>query len=283
MQVSGTTKILGIIGNPVGHSLSPIMHNAAIAAMGLNYIYVPFPVEIQELATAIKGLEAIASVSGFNLTIPHKQEIMPLLNEITDVARAVGAVNTVKRGDRGWIGTNTDVHGFLVPLQVMERDWQHLPAIILGSGGAAKAAVAGCFELGCPVVHVIGRDELKLKEFHLTMTRQLRVHGLRVHTWSQLDNLLPLAGLVINTTPIGMGTDSSSPVNSQQLGLMPKGAIAYDLIYTPRPTKFLQLAQALGLTPLDGLTMLLHQGAIALEFWTGHPAPISVMAEALGL
>jgi len=287
MKVLGTTKILGIIGNPVSHSLSPVMHNAAIASMGLDYVYVPFSVNITDLATAVHGLGAIATVVGFNLTIPHKQEIMPLLDQITDVARAVGAVNTVKRVDSGWIGTNTDVHGFLVPLKELDRDWQNIPAVVLGSGGAAKAAVAGCFELGCPVVHVVGRDVLKLKEFHRTMTGQLKTHGLRVHTWSNVDPLLAVAGLVINTTPIGMGTDLGSnfgsPLTLPQINLMPQRAIAYDLIYTPRPTQFLKMAMAQGLVAIDGLKMLLHQGAIALEFWTGKPAPIAVMAEALGL
>ncbi len=287
MKVLGTTKILGIIGNPVSHSLSPVMHNAAIASMGLDYVYVPFSVNITDLATAVHGLGAIATVVGFNLTIPHKQEIMPLLDQITDVARAVGAVNTVKRVDSGWIGTNTDVHGFLVPLKELDRDWQNIPAVVLGSGGAAKAAVAGCFELGCPVVHVVGRDVLKLKEFHRTMTGQLKTHGLRVHTWSNVDPLLAVAGLVINTTPIGMGTDLGSnfgsPLTLPQINLMPQRAIAYDLIYTPRPTQFLKMAMAQGLVAIDGLKMLLHQGAIALEFWTGKPAPIAVMAKALGL
>jgi len=287
MKVLGTTKILGIIGNPVSHSLSPVMHNAAIASMGLDYVYVPFSVNITDLATAVHGLGAIATVVGFNLTIPHKQEIMPLLDQITDVAKAVGAVNTVKRVDSGWIGTNTDVHGFLVPLKELDRDWQNIPAVVLGSGGAAKAAVAGCFELGCPVVHVVGRDVLKLKEFHRTMTGQLKTHGLRVHTWSNVDPLLAVAGLVINTTPIGMGTDLGSnfgsPLTLPQINLMPQRAIAYDLIYTPRPTQFLKMAMAQGLVAIDGLKMLLHQGAIALEFWTGKPAPIAVMAEALGL
>jgi len=283
MTVVGTTKILGIIGNPVSHSLSPRMHNAAIAYLKLDYVYVPFSVEITELATAVKGLGAIASVVGFNLTIPHKQEIIPLLDQVTEVARAVGAVNTVKRVDGGWIGTNTDVHGFLVPLKALDRDWQNIPALVLGSGGAAKAAVAGCFELGCPVVHVIGRDPLKLKEFHLTMAGQLRTHGLRVHTWANIETLLPVAGLVINSTPIGMGNDLGSPLTLPQINLLPQKAIAYDLIYTPRPTKFLQMAQAQGLIPIDGLEMLLHQGAIALEFWTGKTAPIAIMAEALGL
>jgi len=290
-MILGTTKILGIIGNPVSHSLSPVMHNAAIASMGLDYVYVPFAVEIDKLVTAVKGLEAIASVVGFNLTIPHKQEIIPFLDEITDIAKAVGAVNTVKRSDRGWIGTNTDVHGFLVPLRSIERDWQNIQAVILGSGGAAKAAVVGCFELGCAVVHVIGRDRLKLKEFQQIIADRSEVQSLQIHTWSDLENLLPLTGLVINTTPVGMGSDLGSPLTLQQLGLMPnlgyalgsENAIAYDLIYTPRPTKFLQMAQAQGLIALDGLTMLLHQGAIALEFWTGQAAPIAVMAEALGL
>jgi shikimate dehydrogenase len=280
-RILGTTKILGVMGFPVSHSLSPVMHNAAIAAMGLDYVYVPLPIAVEDLPTAIAGLKAIQSVQGFNLTIPHKVEVMPLLDEVLPIAKAVGAVNTVKRvGDR-WIGTNTDVAGFLNPLKQINCDWQNTPALILGSGGAAKAVVAACLELGCPVIHVVGRDPKKMKKFHGAMTSQLHDYNLRVHPWASIPHLLEIAGIVINATPIGMASDPNTPISEAEMQILPDHAIAYDLIYTPRPTKFLQIAAARGLKAIDGLEMLINQGAIGLEFWLDQPVPIEIMRQAL--
>lgn len=279
--VSGTTKILGVMGFPVSHSLSPVMHNAAIAAMQLDYVYVPLPIPVEDLGAAIAGLRAVKSLHGFNLTIPHKIEVIPLLDEILPIAKSVGAVNTVKRIDDRLVGTNTDVAGFLEPLQKIEINWAETPALILGCGGAAKAVLAACLELGCPMIHVVGRDPKKLKKFHGNMTSQLRDYNLRVHPWTSLPHLLEIAGLVINATPIGMGSDPHTPINEAEMSLLPSQAIAYDLIYTPRPTRFLQLAAARGLTAIDGLEMLIHQGAIALEFWLDRPVPIEIMRQAL--
>ena len=280
-SILGTTKILGVMGFPVSHSLSPVMHNAAIAAMGLDYVYVPLPIPVEDLPAAIAGLKAIRSVQGFNLTIPHKVEVIPLLDEVLPIAKAVGAVNTVKRvGDR-WIGTNTDVAGFLSPLKQLNCDWGNSPAVILGSGGAAKAVVAACLELGCPVIHVVGRDPRKMKKFHGAMTSQLRDYNLRVHPWTSIPHLLEVAGIIINATPIGMASDPNTPISEAEMNLLPDHAIAYDLIYTPRPTKFLQIAAARGLKAIDGLEMLINQGAIGLEFWLDQPVPIEIMRQAL--
>jgi shikimate dehydrogenase len=280
-SILGTTKILGVMGFPVSHSLSPVMHNAAIAAMGLDYVYVPFPIPVEDLPAAITGLKAIQSVQGFNLTIPHKVEVIPLLDEVLPIAKAVGAVNTVKRvGDR-WVGTNTDVAGFLSPLKQLNCDWGNSPAVILGSGGAAKAVVAACLELGCPVIHVVGRDSKKMKKFHGAMTSQLHDYNLRVHPWTSIPHLLEVAGIVINATPIGMASDPNTPISEAEMDLLPDQAIAYDLIYTPRPTKFLQIAAARGLKAIDGLEMLINQGAIGLEFWLDQPVPIEIMRQAL--
>ena len=281
-SVLGTTKILGVIGFPVSHSLSPIMHNAAIAAMGLDYVYVPLPIDVNDLPAAIAGLKAIQSVQGFNLTIPHKVEVIPLLDEVLPIAKSVGAVNTVKRiGDR-WVGTNTDVAGFLEPLQQLDYDdWTQRPAVILGSGGAAKAVVAACLKLGCPVIHVVGRDPKKMKKFHGVMTNQLQDYNLRVHPWASIPQLLEVAGIIINATPIGMSNDPNTPISEVEMELLPSHAIAYDLIYTPRPTKFLQIAAARGLKAIDGLEMLINQGAIGLEWWLEQPVPIEIMRQAL--
>jgi len=280
-MLKGTTQILGIIGDPVTYSLSPVMHNAAFAELGVDYAYLPFRIAEADLVQAVQGLGAIANVWGFNVTIPHKEAILPLLAEVTDIARAVGAVNTVKRRGEGWLGTNTDVAGFLAPLQSLQRDWSQTPVLVLGSGGAAKAVVAGCLQLGCPIIHAIGRDHRKMRRFHSQMTAQLRDFNLRVHTWQSVANILEVVGLVVNATPLGMASQPESPLSLEQIKLLPQGGIAYDLIYTPRPTQFLQLAQQAGYEVIDGLEMLLYQGCAALEFWLESPAPTDTMRHAL--
>jgi len=275
-RITATTKLLGVIGYPIAHSLSPIMHNAAIAHLKADYVYLPFPVQPETLEQAIAGFAAI-DIQGFNVTIPHKQAVMPFLSEISDIAQAVGAVNTVYRTEQGWGGTNTDVAGFLAPLQSQQQQWNQTTAIVLGNGGAARAVVAGCAQLGCAQVQVVGRDRHKLEAFHRSWVNSLSV-PLSVHLWEDLPHLLPQANLLVNTTPIGMYAHSdASPLTLDELKRLKAGAIAYDLIYTPRPTQFLQLAEKQGAIALDGLEMLIQQGAAALQIWLGQPAPIETM------
>lgn len=275
-RITATTKLLGVIGYPIAHSLSPIMHNAAIAHLKADYVYLPFPVQPENLEQAIAGFAAI-EIQGFNVTIPHKQAVMPFLSEISEIAQAVGAVNTVYRTEQGWSGTNTDVAGFLAPLQSQHQQWNQTTAVVLGNGGAARAVVAGCAQLGCAQVQVVGRDRHKLEAFHRSWVNSLSV-PLSVHLWEDLSHLLPQANLLVNTTPIGMHAHSdASPLTLDELKRLQAGAIAYDLIYTPRPTKFLQLAEKQGAIALDGLEMLIQQGAAALQIWLGQPAPVEVM------
>ncbi len=279
--ITGKTKLLGIIGDPVEHSLSPVMQNAAIEHLGVDYIYVPFPVKPENLATALHGFATIG-VMGFNATIPHKQAIIPLLSEITTNAQLVGAVNTVWRTETGWKGTNTDVIGFLAPLKPLKRPWNILKPIILGNGGAARAVVVGLAELGCPEIAVVGRDQGKLEQFKQSWHNSELKASVTVHSWDELSGLVSESQLIVNTTPIGMfpHTDNS-PVDSHIWEKFPENAIAYDLIYNPSPTKFLKDAQQQGLKIIDGLDMLVYQGAAALEIWVQKPAPGEVMSQAL--
>ncbi|MBD2120027.1 shikimate dehydrogenase [Trichocoleus sp. FACHB-262] len=279
--ITGTTKLLGVIGDPIKHSLSPVMHNAAIAALGLDYVYVALPVAPSDLATAIAGFAAI-DLRGFSITIPHKQAIIPLLNQVSDVAQAIGAVNTVWCTEQGWSGTNTDVIGFLAPLKTYDRDWSQTTAVILGNGGAARAVVAGCAQLGCAAVKVVGRDRQKLAAFQQSWVNSPIPVELSIHTWEELPSLLPDAGLLVNSTPIGMHPhDQASPLEDAIATQIAQGAIAYDLIYTPSPTRFLRQAQQQGAIAIDGLEMLVQQGAAALELWVGQSAPVEVMRQAL--
>lgn len=280
-MITGKTKLLGVIGHPVEHSLSPVMHNAAIAHLGLDYVYLPLPVRPEDLEVAIKGFAAIG-LTGFNITIPHKQAILPFLVEVSEMAEAVGAVNTVWRTDDGWAGTNTDVEGFLAPLLALKQNWIYTSAVILGSGGAARAVVAGCAQIGCAEIHVIGRNDVKLEEFFNSwVTSSLKVK-LHVHPWEKLPNLIAQADLLVNTTPVGMYPHvGQSPLRAAEMAQLTPGAIAYDLIYTPSPTLFLQQAQQQGAIAIDGLEMLVQQGAAALKIWLQQPVPVNIMRQAL--
>jgi len=281
--ITGTTKLLGVIGHPVKHSLSPVMHNAALNHLGLDYVYIPLPVEPQNLQIAIQGFTTI-DVVGFNVTIPHKQAILPLLSEIEPIAKSVGAVNTVSRKNNKWIGTNTDVEGFLAPLQTTpNQDWTEKVAVILGNGGAARAVVAGCTQLGFAEIHVVGRNMQNLQQFRNSWGNSPLTVNLYVHTWDSLPKLIPQANLLVNTTPIGMHPYiEESPLSAAEMAQIPPGAIAYDLIYTPNPTKFLQQAQPAGAIAIDGLEMLVQQGAAALKIWLEQQTvPVEVMRQVL--
>ncbi|AFY46570.1 shikimate 5-dehydrogenase [Nostoc sp. PCC 7524] len=282
-MITGTTKLLGVIGHPVEHSLSPVMHNAAIAQLGLDYIYLPFPIKPENLEVAIAGLAAI-DVVGFSVTIPHKQAIIPLLAEISPIAQAIGAVNTVTRHNNQWVGTNTDIEGFISPLQTTyQQDWSQKTAVILGNGGAARAVVAGCYQLGFAEIHVIGRNPQRLKEFQHSWESSPIADNLQVHPWDNLAKLIPEANLLVNTTPIGMYPHvDESPVSVEEMANLQTGAIAYDLIYIPQPTKFLQYAQQQGAIAIDGLEMLVQQGVAALKIWLQRETlPVDVMRQAL--
>lgn len=279
--ITGTTQLLGVIGYPVKHSLSPVMHNAAIASMGVDFVYLPWPVAPADLPTALAGFAAIG-VRGFSITIPHKQAIISLLSEISPVAQAVGAVNTVWRTPTGWAGTNTDVEGFLAPLQSGDRPWNQTRAVILGAGGAARAVVAGLAQLGCAQISVVGRNLEKLQAFQTSWQDSPWPVNLSVHDGSELPELISQAGLLVNATPVGMSPNvGQSPVTPEILATLPPGAIAYDLIYTPSPTEFLRQAQAVGAKAIDGSEMLVQQGAAALQIWLDRPVPVDIMRQAL--
>lgn len=281
--ITGKTKLLGVIGHPVEHSRSPVMHNAAIAHLKLDYVYLPFPIAPENLEIAIAGFAAIGVV-GFNVTIPHKQAIMPFLSEITPLAQAIGAVNTVSRQNNQWVGTNTDIEGFIAPLQtIYKQDWSQKVGVILGNGGAARAVVAGCHQLGFAKIHVVGRNVQRLQEFRNSWNNSPISKNLQVHQWEELSKLIPQANLLVNTTPIGMYPKvDESPLSVEEIANLPTGAIAYDLIYIPKPTQFLEQAEKQGAIAINGLEMLVQQGVAALKIWLQQETvPVEVMRQAL--
>ncbi|MBP0013677.1 MAG: shikimate dehydrogenase [Roseofilum sp. SBFL] len=275
-EIQGTTRLLGIIGDPIKHSRSPVMQNAALSHLGADYVYVPFPVTQDQLEVVLQGFQAVGVV-GFNVTIPHKRAIMPYLSQISPVAQAVGAVNTVWRTERGWEGTNTDVLGFIAPLKEEHQKWSNAQVVILGNGGSARAVVAGCLELGVERLHVVGRNLERLQAFQQSWSSPVMIHQ-----WPELPDLLSETTVLVNTTPIGMSPNvNETPVDRELLARLPQGAILYDLIYNPRPTRFLQLGREIDRLTIDGTEMLVQQGAAALQLWLDEPTPVGVMRQAL--
>ena len=263
--IGGATKLLAVLGDPVGHSLSPILQNAAISKLGLDWRYMALPVAAAGLPVALEGLHNLGAV-GLNVTIPHKQAVMPLLQGLTPLARRIGAVNTLVRRSHGWLGDNTDMEGFMAPLQRQGVDLRNNTALVLGGGGSARAVVAGCGALGCGRILVAGRDPQRLQRF-LADAQGLADH-LEGVPWSALDPALASVDLLVNTTPVGMSPAiEACPLLPSQVECLKPRTWVYDIIYTPRPTTLLRLARTRGCSTIDGLAMLVGQGAASLRLW----------------
>jgi len=284
----GSTALVGVLGDPVRHSLSPAMHNAALAGLGLDWIYLALPVAAPDLAAVVPALEAL-DCRGLNVTIPHKRTVAALVAELSPLAQRLGAVNTlVRRPQGGWLGTNTDVEGFVAPLR--DGDWRGRRALVLGCGGSALAVLAALEQLGFGSITVAGRNTAALEAFQAGCRGWLP--NLRTLPWTATeaeDLLLALAetDLVVNCTPVGMTSSGDpkaanrSPLSASALDRLRPGCGVYDLIYTPRPTALLREAAARGCRTWDGLEMLVQQGAAALRLWSGlDSVPVAAMREA---
>jgi shikimate dehydrogenase len=265
MTINGATLVHGIIGNPVSHSLSPAMQNAAFAAMGLNSVYVPFPVT--DVAAALTGLKALG-IGGVSVTIPHKQAVLPHLDAIDPVAARIGAVNTLVCRDNTVKGYNTDWLGANRALSEKMK-LAGATVLLLGAGGSARAIGFGLLEAGAAVL-IASRSP----EPGRALAAQL---GCPWHPLTEVARLR--ADAVVNATSVGMGKlAAESLVPCDKIADFP---VVMDIVYAPLETRLLAEARAAGCLPIDGLQMLLHQGAAQFELWTGGPAPLPVMARAL--
>ena len=292
-EPGGSTALVGVLGDPVRHSLSPVMHNAALAALGLDWVYLALPVAAADLATVVAALEAL-DCRGLNVTIPHKQAVAALAAELSPLAQRLGAVNTlVRRPGGGWLGTNTDVEGFLAPLREGNRPGQRAPgqrAVVLGCGGSALAVLAGLEQLGFNSIAVAGRNANALAALQAGCRDWLP--ALEPLAWTtandeRLLQALAQADLVVNCTPVGMASTrdpmaaNRSPLAAAALDRLRPGSGVYDLIYTPRPTTLLRGAAERGCRTWDGLEMLVQQGAAALRLWSGRDTvPVDTMRQA---
>lgn len=266
-------RVFGIIGHPLGHTLSPLLHNWGFSRLGVRAAYVAFPTPPERLEAFIQAVRTLP-VSGLSVTIPHKEAVIPLLDSVSPLCGATGAVNTLVWEDGKLTGHNTDVPGFLSPL--LERE--HIPAsaLVLGAGGAAKAVMAGLCEIGVRDVTVANRDFERAKG----LAGQFKATAV---TWERRDSVD--AHLVVNTTPMGM---SGKAVDQSPLpaGYWTPGRLAYDLVYNPRETVFLRDARLAGSAVIDGLSMFAAQGAAQFKLWTGLELPMDeakeLLARALG-
>lgn len=287
-RISGTTALVGVLGDPVRHSLSPVMQNAALQALGLDWVFLALPAPADRFQAVVDSLETLGC-RGLNVTIPHKQAACALAAELSPLAARLGAVNTlVPRSGGGWYGTNTDVEGFCAPLGAAGA-WSGTRAVVLGCGGSARAVVAGLVELGCSAIGVAGRDPARLQAF-VADCRAWAPHLQPLDWTGESEALLQALGqaaLVVNTTPLGMGSASDvaaaerCPLGPAALDRLVPETTVYDLIYTPRPTRLLRQAAERGCRSVDGLEMLVQQGAAALRLWSGRSdVPVAVMRQA---
>jgi shikimate dehydrogenase len=267
---------VGVIGWPVEHSVSPQMHNAAFHDLGLDWCYLPFAVPPQRITQAVNGIRALG-LRGANVTVPHKQTVLALVDELTPAARAIGAVNTIINHDEKLIGHNTDAGGFLRALREAGIMPEGCRAMVLGAGGAARAVVYALAQAGAQVV-ILNRTPERAIQLATEFTGVNDVALLRAGALdaTTLDKEAPYAQLVVNTTPLGMWPNLDTSPWIPEVPF-PAEARLFDLIYNPRETRLMRGARAAGALAVDGLAMLVHQGAEALELWTGAKPPVEVM------
>jgi len=278
LKITSRTRLYGIIGNPIGHSLSPVMQNAAFEAVGLDAVYLALRVESSLLRQAIEGFRAI-NLLGFSVTIPHKVAVMKYLDELDGSAATIGAVNTVINREGKLIGYNTDGTGALAALREAGVDLQGRRILLLGAGGAARALAFSLAETAERIT-ILNRTVSKaegLAEDVRKVTEAIVVHGRLDPSTLSVES--SSADLLVNATSVGMNPKpEETPIDAK---LLRSDMVVFDIVYSPLETRLLREARDVGAKGIGGLMMLVHQGAQAFELWTGKKAPIPMMTKAL--
>jgi len=273
-EITGQSKICGVIGDPIGHTISPAMHNAAFKALNLDYVYVPFRVSKEDLPRAVDGLRAF-NIRGVNITIPHKVNIIPLLDEIDEFAQKIGSVNVVVNDSGRLVGYNTDAHGFLYALldQGIEPEGQKV--IVLGAGGASRSICFALAERGA-ILTIVNRTPGNAARFAAEMA-EMTGQSIQVLSLNKanLAGALENSNILINTTSVGMYPHADSTLVEHDI-LKPHLTVV-DIVYNPFKTKLLIEAEKAGARTISGIDMLIWQGALAFEIWTGKQPPINIM------
>ena len=281
-MITSKTSFLALIGNPVSHSLSPVMQNAAIQYLGLDLIYMAIPCKDKDLKIVIDSLKRM-NCKGLNITIPFKKKVFDLCSEISPVAKKVKAINTLKLiDDNKWSGTNTDIDGFIYPLKKIKLLKKN--AIVLGSVGAARSVIQGLLDLKLSKITIISRNQNSLNELISNFNNDIKIEGL-LNTNIETTDLIQKTDLIVNTTPVGMNNTNNNdelPFGQNFWNPIKSNTIVYDLIYNPTPTSLLKFCDKKGCMIIDGTQMLIAQGAKSLSFWTnGLEVPFEVMNDAL--
>jgi shikimate dehydrogenase len=284
-EVGPDVNVVGVIGSPVAHSLSPLLHNTAFVTLGLVDTWRSFAFEIApgDARFALDAMRA-ARLTGLSVTMPHKGDVERLVDECSDTARRLGAVNCVLRRGPRLFGVNTDGEGFLASLaRGAQFDPSRRRCVVIGAGGAARAVILALAEAGAAQVAVVNRTP----ERAVGAADLARPAGVVLPPGGrELESAVAAADLVVNATPVGMaGAQEHEPGSEQRAwlvapGLLRRGQVAADLVYAPRPTRWLAEAEAAGASALDGLGMLVHQAAAQLRLWTGSEPPVEAMWQA---
>ncbi len=269
------TKTYCIIGDPIYHSLSPAMQNAAFAARGLNCTYIAFRVPESELKESIESLRSI-NIAGFNVTAPHKTQVMRYLDELESTAKKAAAVNTVKNIEGIFRGYNTDVYGFIEPLRKRQVDFRGMRVLLLGSGGAARAVVVALAEeKGIAKLVIANRDMQRANELaNIGLGLGMKCEAIPL---GRAQDSSPSCDLIVNATRLGMNNESSV-IDHEHI---PKGSIVYDIVYRPLVTDLIENAKYAQASIVYGYEMLIEQGSMAFEIWTGLSAPRDAMKKNL--
>ena len=274
MEIKGSTNIVGLIGHPVEHSFSPLMHNAAFEKLDMDYAYVAFDVNQNNLENAIKGAEAL-NIKGFNVTIPHKIEVMKYLDEIDEIAQLIGAVNTIDF--KNLKGYNTDGIGAVRAIEEV-ASIKNKNVLIAGAGGASRAISFYIAKYGADNLKILNRNVEKAQKLACDVSNSGLIDNVSSDSISNMD--LSDVDILINTTPVGMHPNIDDVPIAQACD-MHEDLVVFDAVYNPNETGLLKEAIKADAKPVYGIKMLLYQGAESFEIWTGKKAPIDVMHNAL--
>lgn len=274
--ISGASHLVFILGNPLEHSLSPLMHNAAFRDLQMPWVYAPLEIGKNEVGVAVEILRSL-NVHGANVTVPYKGDVPPFLDQVEKDALWLQSVNTIYRRDGKLFGASTDGEGFLRSLGSWRRKLKGTDGLLVGAGGASKAVAEALAQSEVRTIWVANRSPARAQQLVRLLSKRHHRLKLGVASLREGENLLSRCDWVVQSTSLGL--KPGDPATLSLRGAR-KGTLAVDLIYH-RETAFLKEARRRGLPHLDGLGMLLHQGALSFEYWTGRKAPLKVMRHAL--
>ena len=273
-EITGNSRVCGVIGDPIGHSISPAMHNAAFRALNLDYVYVPFRVSPENLPHALEGIRAL-NIRGVNVTIPHKVSIIPLLDEIDGFAREIGSVNVIVNDNGRLIGYNTDAPGFIHALQHYGVELAGERVTVMGAGGAARAICFALAERGTSVT-ILNRTPDNAARFaeEISARTGQPIQVMRL-TQENLAEAMDSCNILVNATSVGMYPDVEAMLVDHTM--IKSHQTVVDIVYNPPRTRLLAEAEKAGARIVGGMEMLVWQGALAFEIWTGKQAPTEIM------